>query len=89
VKTKIGFVFCIPRLFPCTDTLQAVGTGKKAGEMAWQMTTFFHTHQGVFMWKESGKGWLWPPLKFQTVLLLTFGFKSHLNGITKKIVLHF
>jgi len=53
----IGFVAVIPRLFLHTDTLhQPVKTGKKTGEMTQQIKTFFHTCQGVFLWKESRKG---------------------------------
>jgi len=44
-------------LFPHTNTLyQPVKTGKKAGEMTQRIKTFFHTHQGVFMWTKSGRG---------------------------------
>jgi len=46
--------------------------------MTQQIKTFFHTHQGVFIWNETG-----PSLTFQTVVILTAVFKSHSNGITK------
>jgi hypothetical protein len=49
-ENKTGFVACSPRLVYHTDTLQQpVKTGKKAGKMAWQIKTFFHVQQGVFM----------------------------------------
>jgi hypothetical protein len=55
VENKISYATCIPRLFPHTDTLhQPTETGKKAGDMTQQIKIFFHTHQWVFVWNESG-----------------------------------
>jgi len=33
---------------------QPIKTGNKVGEMIQQIKTFFHNHQGVFMWNETG-----------------------------------
>jgi hypothetical protein len=55
-EKKISFFTCSPRLVSHSDTLhQQVNTGKEAEEMTQQIKTFFHTHQGVFMWNETGR----------------------------------
>jgi hypothetical protein len=57
-ENKTGFVSCSPRsrLVSHTDTLyQPVRTGKKVGEMTQQIKIIFHTHQGVFMWNDTGR----------------------------------
>jgi hypothetical protein len=58
VKNKNGFIAYSRRLvLSHTDTLyQPAKTGKKAGEMTQQNRTFFHTHSGIFMWNETGRG---------------------------------
>jgi hypothetical protein len=56
VGNKIGFVTCSPMVVTHTNTQQPVETGKKAEEMTQQIKTFFHTHQGLFMWNAIGRG---------------------------------
>jgi hypothetical protein len=58
--------------------------GKKAGEMTQQIKTFFHTHQEVFMWKESGKRCPQQSITFQIVLICISGFKLYLKGLIFK-----
>jgi hypothetical protein len=39
------------------DTIhQEVITGNKVGNMTQQIKTYFPTHQGEFMWNETGRG---------------------------------
>jgi hypothetical protein len=84
VEIKIGFVTCIPRLFPHTDTRhQPVEAGEKALEMTQQIRTFFHTHQGMLMWNESGGVSISMSTNFSNSVNTNFWFKSHLNGIIK------
>jgi hypothetical protein len=47
-----------------------------------QQIKTFHTHQEVFMWNESGRG-VHKHHSIFKLIVLTVGFKSHLNGITK------
>jgi hypothetical protein len=87
VENKIGFVACSPTLFLHTDTLhQPVKTRKKTGKMTQQTKTFFHTPQRVLIWKKV-EGVSMTTTHFQTVIIFTVWFKSHLNGITKWILL--
>jgi hypothetical protein len=57
-ENKTGFVACHSTLvLSHTDTLhQPVETRKKAGKMTHKINTFFHIHQGMFMWNETGRG---------------------------------
>jgi hypothetical protein len=58
MTSSADFVACSLRLvLSYTDTLhQPDETGSREGKMTQQIKTFIHTHQGVFMWNETGMG---------------------------------
>jgi len=72
LKTRLALSLAVQAYSPTVTLHQPVKTGKRQEKWPNIPRHYMAT-----------KGCSWPPLTFQTVKILTAGFKSLLNGITK------